>query len=198
GETGPGETGPGETGPGETGPGETGPGETGPVDRLAPRHGILGHAGIAALAGLALLGLGTGVLLVAVSLPSKTATMVVGGNLPVDAGATNPLDLSSNNSPHLATNPTNGANLAVANRIDAPTFFLRPPRILRRGRQVAGDYGAIPRGGAAPGTVLCAERCLRLERHLVPGVRNPVRDRQQSSRGLVVHLSQRRPDPDLR
>ncbi|MGH9071995.1 MAG: sialidase family protein, partial [Acidimicrobiales bacterium] len=77
---------------------------------------------IPALAGLAMVVLGTGSLLVATSLPARTATAVVGGNLPIDAGATNPLDLSSNNSPHLAANPTNAANLAVVNRIDSPTY----------------------------------------------------------------------------
>jgi len=53
--------------------------------------------------------------------PSARAR-VVGGNLPVDAAATDPLDLSARNSPAMVANPTDAANVVVANRIDLPRF----------------------------------------------------------------------------
>lgn len=52
--------------------------------------------------------------------PPAHRIRVVGGNLPVDAGATNPLDLTASNSPSLVANPTDPANLVVVNRIDTP------------------------------------------------------------------------------
>lgn len=47
---------------------------------------------------------------------------LVGGNLPVNAGATDLRDVTSNNSPSLARNPADSDNLAVANRIDTLPF----------------------------------------------------------------------------
>lgn len=44
------------------------------------------------------------------------------GNAPINAGARDPTDISAHNSPTIARNPTNDANLAVANRIDSPRF----------------------------------------------------------------------------
>lgn len=83
--------------------------------------GILGRWALAGLASLALLGLGTGSLLIGSSLPTGSAARL-GGNLPVDAGATNQLDLSANNSPRLARSPVHPSDLAVVNRIDAPRY----------------------------------------------------------------------------
>lgn len=47
---------------------------------------------------------------------------VVSGTFPVNAGAGDPRDISSHNSPELVRNPTNGANLIAVNRIDTPIF----------------------------------------------------------------------------
>ncbi len=46
---------------------------------------------------------------------------VVGGNRPVNAGATDPVDLTAHNSPTLRANPANPADLALVNRIDSLT-----------------------------------------------------------------------------
>lgn len=46
----------------------------------------------------------------------------LGGNLPVNPGALNRDQLVSNNTPTVASNPTNPANLASVNRVDAPGF----------------------------------------------------------------------------
>ena len=47
---------------------------------------------------------------------------VVGGNLPVNAGAVDQRDTSAHNSPTIARNPTDGANVVIANRIDLPRY----------------------------------------------------------------------------
>lgn len=74
-----------------------------------------------ALVGAALLALGAGSHLMGSSLPTASAR-VVGGNLPVGASATDPSDITANNSPSLARNPRRAGNLAVANRVDSPRF----------------------------------------------------------------------------
>ncbi len=50
------------------------------------------------------------------------APRVVGGNLPVDDGATDPHQIAANNSPALARNPARPEQLAVVNRIDSPSL----------------------------------------------------------------------------
>ncbi len=45
-----------------------------------------------------------------------------GADVPVDAGARDPGDISANNSPTLAQNPTRPGELAVVDRIDTPEF----------------------------------------------------------------------------
>lgn len=62
---------------------------------------------------------GVGLLLAANEAPGRTAR-VVGGNLPLDPGATDPLDVTIHNSPTIRANPTNPSNLAVADRIESP------------------------------------------------------------------------------
>lgn len=81
-----------------------------PRRRTAPRL-------LWAIAGLVLLVLGTAAL---VHQPQAHRIRVVGGNLPVDAGATNPVDLTASNSPTLVANPTDQADLVVVDRIDTP------------------------------------------------------------------------------
>lgn len=74
------------------------------------------------VAGVALLLLGLGAVLLAGALDVPAEAKVVGGNLPVNAGATDPADISAHNSPTLVRNPADGTNLAIANRIDSPQF----------------------------------------------------------------------------
>lgn len=75
----------------------------------------------ATLAGVALATVGIGALLVAQGLPVGGGP-ILRGNLPVNVGATDPLDLSSNNSPTLVRSPRDPDVLAIANRIDTPRF----------------------------------------------------------------------------
>lgn len=70
---------------------------------------------------LALVVSGTTVLL-ALSGPGELSAHVVGGNVPVNASAVDQLDVTGHNSPKVVVNPTDSANLAVANRIDTPRF----------------------------------------------------------------------------
>ena len=94
-----------------------------------------------ALVGAALLALGAGSHLMGSSLPTASAG-VVGGNLPVGASATDPSDITANNSPSLARNPRRAGNLAVANRVDSPRFSCA--------LHVSFDGGATWRGSEIP------------------------------------------------
>lgn len=46
----------------------------------------------------------------------------LGANLPIDSNASDPRNISANNSPVLARNPADPGNLVVANRIDLPSY----------------------------------------------------------------------------
>lgn len=70
---------------------------------------------------MALLALGGGLLLIGWSLP-EGGTPVLQGNVPVNAGAIDALDVTSHNSPTLARSPVDPDVLAVATRIDTPRF----------------------------------------------------------------------------
>ena len=74
------------------------------------------------VAGLALIVLAVGAILISTAYNGKYQSGRLGGDLPVNAGALNALDLSSNNTPEVASNPTNAANLVVADKIDSPTY----------------------------------------------------------------------------
>lgn len=69
---------------------------------------------------LALLGLSA--VLVATALAPVTSATMLGGDFPVNAGASDQRDISAHNSPTIVQNPTDGANLVVANRIDSPRY----------------------------------------------------------------------------
>lgn len=73
-----------------------------------------------AAVGLALVAVGAGAFLVTSSV--HRGSHVLPGNLPINASATDPGDITANNSPTIVRNPTSPANLAVANRIDSPGF----------------------------------------------------------------------------
>ena len=103
-----------------------------------------------ALIGGGLVLFGVGAILVSTALGSKPEAKAMAGNLPVNPGASVATDISAHNSPTLARNPKNRANLAVANRIDTPRFSCA--------LQVSFDAGghwtqvAVP---APPGERLC-------------------------------------------
>jgi hypothetical protein len=74
------------------------------------------------LLGVALLTLGAGAVVLSTAFGAPPVARVVAGNFPVNAGAGNRLDISAHNSPTLARNPVDGSNLAVADRIDEPSY----------------------------------------------------------------------------
>lgn len=73
------------------------------------------------MVGLGLIALGTGALLVGSSLDQARAR-AVGGNRPINPSGTDKGVIQAHNSPSLARNPRNPENLAVANRVDTPTY----------------------------------------------------------------------------
>jgi len=66
--------------------------------------------------------LGLGAILVSTSFDESPSAERLGRNLPVNAGAPDPVDISANNSPTLVRNPGNSGNVVVVNRIDSPRF----------------------------------------------------------------------------
>lgn len=73
------------------------------------------------LLGAALVVIGVGLLLLG-SRSSDAKAPVIGANQPINAGATDELDISSHNSPTVVRSPADPDRLAVANRIDTPRF----------------------------------------------------------------------------
>jgi len=71
--------------------------------------------------GSALVALGSGAFLVASSLEAGDVR-IQSANRPVNPGAEDPMDIRAHNSPAVAVNPRQPANLAVAARIDTPSF----------------------------------------------------------------------------
>jgi hypothetical protein len=74
------------------------------------------------IAGIALVILGLGAVLISTAFNAGHEARRVGGDRPVNVGALNPLDLSSNNTPNVASNPVSPANLVIANKIDSPSY----------------------------------------------------------------------------
>lgn len=75
-----------------------------------------------AVIGVTLPLLGIGAILVSTSFDEARSEKRLGINLPVNGGASDPSDISANNSPALVRNPRNAANLVAANRIDSPRY----------------------------------------------------------------------------
>lgn len=75
------------------------------------------------LAAVGLLLTAGGVWTVADTLSRPPHVGLLGGNAPINAGATDRTDLTAHNSPTLVRNPTDPANLVVASRIDTPRFL---------------------------------------------------------------------------
>jgi hypothetical protein len=72
--------------------------------------------------GISLLVVGVGAVLVSTAYDDPPTAAVVGGDAPVNAGAGNPADIRSNNSPTVVRNPTRAGNVVVSNRVDTPRF----------------------------------------------------------------------------
>jgi hypothetical protein len=76
---------------------------------------------LGAVLGVALMAAGSGAWLLGQPSPDAKPR-VLSDNRPVNSGAKQARDISANNSPALARNPIDPANLVVANRIDLPSF----------------------------------------------------------------------------
>lgn len=78
--------------------------------------------GLLGLFSLAVALVGLSAFAVSGSSGPRPSPQVIGGNLPINAGATDLADINAHNSPVLARNPVDPTNLAMANRIDSPVF----------------------------------------------------------------------------
>ena len=72
--------------------------------------------------GAALLLLGGGAFALSFAYDEPVEAERLGRNAPVNSGAPDPADISANNSPTVARNPTDRRNLVVTNRIDSPRY----------------------------------------------------------------------------
>ncbi len=125
---------------------------------------------------LALVLVGTaGVLLSPVVEPPSSAR-VMGSDRPVNPGATDLGDISANNSPTIARNPRDPANLAVANRIDSPDFSCALNVSFDRGARWRRTRVPIPAGEGpkcyAPDVTFSADGALHLSYVTLKGVGN--------------------------
>ena len=75
-----------------------------------------------ASAGAALALIGAGAALLPGAYDEPLTSRVLGGDVPVNPGAVEPADISSNNSPSLVRSPLDARLLAIANRIDTPRY----------------------------------------------------------------------------
>jgi len=71
---------------------------------------------------VALIAAGVGAIIVSSSYDTPREAAVLGPNLAINDGASNPRDLNANNSPTLVRNPVEEGNLVAANRIDSPAY----------------------------------------------------------------------------
>ncbi len=85
----------------------------------APRGGLTLPVLVVALA---LVVGGIGAIMVSSSYDTPHKASVLGPNLAINDGASNPGDLSANNSPTLVRNPADENNLVTAARIDSPAY----------------------------------------------------------------------------
>lgn len=72
--------------------------------------------------------------------------MVATRNFPVNAGAGDPADISAHNSPSLARNPVDPANLIITNRIDTPSFSCAVHVSFDGGASFSETAVPVPRG----------------------------------------------------
>jgi hypothetical protein len=88
--------------------------------RFGPRGGFRGR--LWGLIGIALVLVGAGAIILSSSYDEPKEAKAVGGNIPVNSGAQNSLDLSAHNSPTVVRNPTDEGNVIVTSRIDSPRY----------------------------------------------------------------------------
>jgi hypothetical protein len=90
-----------------------------------PARGSRGGGGQALpliVVAIALVAAGVGAIIVSSSYDTPREARTLGPNLAINDGASNPRDLSANNSPTLVRNPVEQDNLVEANRIDSPAY----------------------------------------------------------------------------
>ena len=90
--------------------------------------------------------LGVAAFMVSSVLDDRAAADLFDANVPVNAGARDQGDIDANNSPTLAQNPRRPRNLAVANRIDTPSFSCALHISEDRGSRWSRVKVPIPRG----------------------------------------------------
>ncbi len=74
------------------------------------------------LLGVSFVLVGAGAVVLSESYHRSREARVLGGNAPINVGATKPADISAQNSPTLVRSPARPAELAVSSRIDTPFF----------------------------------------------------------------------------
>ncbi len=95
---------------------------------------------------VALVLLGVGAVLVSTAFDGHPRAQRGSLDSPVDPGARDPGDISANNSPTLVQNPVRSGNLAVANRIDTPSFSCALQVSMDSGSHWRRVHVPIPRG----------------------------------------------------
>ena len=125
---------------------------------------------------LALVLAGIGSVLLSSVVEPESSARVLGSDRPVNPGASDPGDISANNSPTLARNPRDPANLAVANRIDSPDFSCALQVSFDRGARWRRTRVPIPEGEGpkcfAPDVTFAADGALHLSYVTLKGVGN--------------------------
>ena len=101
---------------------EPGTGPPTPWSRRGSRRVELSLRGPWLLAGIALIVVGLGMILISTAFNGSHKARLLGGVVPVNPGARNPLDISSNNTPNITGNPLNATNLVVASKVDSPSY----------------------------------------------------------------------------
>ena len=91
------------------------------------RGGYRGHGGGSQMlpllvVAIALVAAGIGAILVSSAYDTPREARALGANLAINDSASNPRDLSANNSPTIVRNPVDGENLVETNRIDSPAY----------------------------------------------------------------------------
>jgi len=92
------------------------------------------------LLGAALALVGAGAIVVSTAYDGARTATRLGANAAIDTGASNPLDISANNSPSLVRSPADGRVLVVANRIDTPRYSCA----LRVSRDAGATWSQTP------------------------------------------------------
>jgi hypothetical protein len=100
------------------------------------RHGV----------GIALVAVGASVVIWSALAGTAAPARVLGGDRPVDEGASDPGDLSAHNSPTVVRNPRDRRNLVVTGRVDSPDFSCSVHVSVDGGAHWTRTAVPIPRG----------------------------------------------------